>query len=185
MWAKCRLTEPWCPELVAAFQHQDYYNLISLLWILQVTDTASLHHTFPNWKIYIQTMLCLAWQWLWRMDWHGFPFFFVLSTTHINWCSAWFFPIITLIMFIFMIVYPINNVCNFFSSSGISFLDFLIWHPQYSHQVKIYLSTLPCTCSFLLCLWHRHKLAILVLAASSSLFILLLHNFLSLVLFLF
>ena len=155
------------------------------MWIFPVMKTASLHHAFPNWKICLHTILCLAWQWLWRMDWHGFPLFFVLSTTHINWCSAWFFPIITLIMFIFMIVYPIDNVCNFFSSSGISFLDFLIWHPQYSHQVKIYLSTLPCTCSFLLCLWHRHKLAILVLAASSSLFILLLHNFSSLVLFLF
>ena len=88
-------------------------------------------------------------------------------------------------MFTFTIVYTIYNVCHFILSSGMSFLDFMIWHPQYFHQVKIYLSTLPCTCSFPLCLLHRHKLVKLVLAVSSSLFILLLHNFSSLVWFLF
>ena len=139
-------------------------------------ETASLHHAFPNWKICIQTMLCLAWQWLWGMDWNGFPLFFVLSTTHINWCSACFFQSLHSLCshswwFIQLIM------CVIFLSSGMSFLDFLIWHPQYFHQVKIYLSTLPCTCSFPLCLWNRHKLVNLVILASSSLFILILHNF--------
>ena len=90
-------------------------KLISVLWILLVMETASLYHAFPNWKICIHTMLRLAQKWLWGMDWNRFHLFFVLSTTHINQCTAFFFPIITLIMFIFMIVYSIDNARHLFS----------------------------------------------------------------------
>ena len=126
--AKCRLTEPWFPELVEAFQHQGCYKLISLLWIFPVMETASLHHAFPNWKICIHTMLHVAQQWLWGMDWNRFPLFFVLSNTHINQCRTFFFSIITLFMFIFMIVYPIDNPHHLFSIvwSVLSIISYMI-----------------------------------------------------------
>jgi hypothetical protein len=118
LWAKSKwgLTEPWCPELVAAFQHQDYYNLISLLWILQVTDTASLYHAFPNWKIFIHTMF-FAWINNYYEGWTDTDFlssesFLLPISTN---ALLYFFPIIILFMPKFMIVYPIDNARHLFS----------------------------------------------------------------------
>ena len=82
--------------------------------------------------------------------------FFVLSTTHIDQCTAFFYSIIKLFMIIFMIVYPIDNVGHLFSViwNVLSIISDII--PPIFPPGKD-LSAFFCTFSYPLFLWHRHK----------------------------
>ncbi len=107
------------------------------------------------------------------MDWHQFPLFLILSTNRINQCTTFFFPIISLCMLIFKIVYPIDNALHLFSInwnvlSIISDMIPPIFLPGWD------LSSLFCACSYPLCIWHKHKkikTSLVSGAASSCLFI--------------